>query len=121
VSGYKRTRRYREANPDACEREKRRNAARQRALVELSRAYPDAFRALYHGELARSELIGGCSCRCHQTVQPGLVPCPSCAQPQEKRPEPPSAGAPAMVSATPTSGPPGKHEDLAPTVPEEHA
>jgi hypothetical protein len=66
-------------------------------------------------------LATGCSCRCHQTVQPGLVPCPGCAQPEGKRPEPPAAGAPAMVSATPTSGPPGKHEDLAPTVPEEHA
>lgn len=21
---------------------------------------------------------GGCSCRCHQTVQPGLIPCPTC-------------------------------------------
>jgi hypothetical protein len=51
VSGYERTRTYRAAHPDACEREKRRNAARQRALVRLARAYPDAFGDLYEEEL----------------------------------------------------------------------
>jgi hypothetical protein len=43
VPGYERTRAYRDAHPDAREREKRRNAARQRALVALARAYPDEF------------------------------------------------------------------------------
>jgi hypothetical protein len=51
VPGYKRTRAYREANPAAREREKRRNAARQRALVRLSRIYPDDFKDLFDEEL----------------------------------------------------------------------
>lgn len=56
MSGYEGTRRYRMAHPDACEREKRRNAARQRALVQLARAFPDEFRRIYHGELEASGL-----------------------------------------------------------------
>jgi hypothetical protein len=51
VSGYERTQRYRAAHPDRHEAERRRNAARQRALVELSRAHPEEFQALYAREL----------------------------------------------------------------------
>lgn len=51
--GYERTRAWREAHPGYYETEKRRNAARQRALVALSRAFPTAFRNLYEAELER--------------------------------------------------------------------
>jgi len=56
ASGYERTRRYRAAHPDAYEREKRRNAARQRALVLLSREYPEAFKILYRSEIEAAGL-----------------------------------------------------------------
>ena len=56
VPGYQRTRAYRAASPEQVERERRRNAARRRALVKLSRAYPEAFKALYHGELTAVDL-----------------------------------------------------------------
>lgn len=55
VPGYQSTRAYRAAHPERYEGERRRNAARQRALVALSRAFPEEFRRLYHGEL---ELAG---------------------------------------------------------------
>ena len=58
VPGYQRTRAYRAAHPDQAEREKRRNAARQRALVRLSRARAEDFRALYQEELANAGLTG---------------------------------------------------------------
>jgi len=51
VSGYQRTRAWREAHPDSVVRERQRNAARQRALIRLAREYPEDFQALYHGEL----------------------------------------------------------------------
>lgn len=46
------------------------------------------FRVFLNGKMALEwsadgpslALATGCSCRCHQTVQPGLVPCPGCAQ-----------------------------------------
>jgi hypothetical protein len=56
VSGYERTRAWRAAHPDAREREKRRNAARQRALVRLAQTYPDDFKDLYEEELVLAGL-----------------------------------------------------------------
>lgn len=56
MTGYERTQKYRVAHPERYEGEKRRNAARQRALVLLARRYPDDFRDLYEQELAISDL-----------------------------------------------------------------
>lgn len=50
VPGYLRMRAYRETHPEHYEREKRRNAARQRALVRLARRYPLEFKALFDEE-----------------------------------------------------------------------
>ena len=52
VPGYLRTRAYRASTPAARERERRRNAARQRALVRLARAHPEEFKALLDEEYA---------------------------------------------------------------------
>jgi len=57
MTGWERTQAYRAAHPDQVAREKRRNAARQRALVRLAHAYPDVFRALYHEELGLAGLV----------------------------------------------------------------
>lgn len=51
VPGYQRMRHYRAAHPERCEQEKRRNAARQRALVQLARRHPEEFRSLFEAEL----------------------------------------------------------------------
>ena len=59
VPGHQRTRAYRAAHPEGYERERRRNAARQRALVALSHAFPEEFRRLYHGELEMAGLVSG--------------------------------------------------------------
>lgn len=52
MSGYERTQAYRSAHPDRVDRERRRNAAYQRALVRLAHIYPDDFAGLYREELA---------------------------------------------------------------------
>lgn len=52
TAGYERTRAYRAEHPERYEGQRRRNAARQRALVRLARARADEFQTLYAEELA---------------------------------------------------------------------
>lgn len=55
--GYERTRAWREAHPEYLDRERRRNAARQRALFALARLHHGDFERLYHDELVRAGLV----------------------------------------------------------------
>jgi hypothetical protein len=55
--GYRRTQAYREAHPERYEGERRRNAARQRAMVRLARRYPRDFKALFDEELHAAGLV----------------------------------------------------------------
>lgn len=56
MGSYQRQRAWREAHPESVKQERRRNAARQRALVQLSRAYPEQFKTLYVAELVTAGL-----------------------------------------------------------------
>jgi hypothetical protein len=55
---YLRQRAYRLSHPEQRDRERRMNAARQRALVALRRQYPDDFRRLYLTELEAAGITG---------------------------------------------------------------
>ena len=57
VPGYERSRAYRDRQDlFGRERERRRTAVRQRALILLAREHPEDFRRLYHGELVEAGL-----------------------------------------------------------------